>query len=61
LRGNPRGRALSVLMSIQFAYLVVLRVCGRLARLDRTKDAEILILRHLVAVLQREVKTPRLS
>jgi putative transposase len=32
-----------------------------LARLERAKDSEILILRHQVAVLQRPVKTPRLS
>ena len=32
-----------------------------LARSDRAKDTEILILRHQVAVLQRQVKTPRLS
>jgi hypothetical protein len=47
-----------------FAYLAVLRVFGWLAlpaRSDRAKDAEILILRHQVAVLQRQVKTPRLS
>jgi putative transposase len=31
-----------------------------LARSDRAKDAEILLLRHQVAVLQRQVKTPRL-
>ena len=40
------------------------RVFGWLALLawsDRAKDAEILILRHQVAVLQRQVKTPRLS
>jgi putative transposase len=51
-------------MALQFAYLVVLRVFGwlaLLARSDRAKDAEILILRHQVAVLQRQVKTPRLS
>jgi hypothetical protein len=29
-----------------------------LARSDRAKDAEIVILRHQVAVLQRQVKTP---
>ena len=32
-----------------------------LARSDRAKDAEILILRHQVTVLQRQVKTERLS
>jgi transposase InsO family protein len=51
-------------MSMRFAYLAVLRVFGwlaLLARSDRAKDAEILILRHQVAVLQRQVKVPRLS
>jgi|SRR6266702_977646 len=51
-------------MSLRFAYLAVLRVFGwlvLLGRSDRAKDAEILILRHRVAVLQRNVKTPRLS
>lgn len=49
---------------MRFAYRVVLRMFGwlaLLARSDRTKDAEILILRHQVAVLQRQVKAPRLS
>jgi putative transposase len=61
---GPRSRALSVLVSIRFAYLAVLRVFGWLAlfaRSDRVKDAEILILRHQVAALQRQVKTPKLS
>jgi hypothetical protein len=43
---------------------VVLRVFGwlaLLARSDRAKDAEILILRHQVAVLQRQVTAPGLS
>jgi putative transposase len=51
-------------MSLRLAYAAVLRVFGWLAlfaRSDRAKDAEILILRHQVAVLQRQVKTPRLS
>jgi hypothetical protein len=60
----PLVRALSVSMFLRFAYLAVLRVFGwlvLLARSDRAKDAEILILRHQVAVLQRQVKTQRLS
>ena len=51
-------------MPLRFAYLTALRVFGwlaLLARSDHAKDAEILILRHQVAVLQRQVKTPRLS
>jgi len=51
-------------MPVRFAYLAALRVFGwlvLLARSDRAKDAEILILRHQVAVLQRQVRTPRLS
>ena len=49
---------------MRFAYLAVLHVFGwlaLLARSDRAKDAEILILRHQVAVLQRKVKVPKLS
>ena len=44
--------------------MAVLRVFGWLALLahsDRAKDAEILLLRHQVAVLQRQVKKPGLS
>jgi putative transposase len=51
-------------MALRFAYLTVLRVfdwLALLARSDRAKDAEILILRHQVSLLQRQVKTPRLS
>ena len=59
-----RAPALSVLVPLRFAYLAVLRVFGwlaLLARSDRAKDAEILILRHQVTVLQRQTKTPQLS
>jgi hypothetical protein len=51
-------------VSLRFAYMAMLRVFGwlaLLARSDRAKDAEILILRHQLAVLQRQVKIPRLS
>jgi putative transposase len=51
-------------MTLRFAYLAVVRIFGSLAllaRSDRAKDIEILILRHQVAVLQRQVKAPRLS
>jgi putative transposase len=44
--------------------MAVLRVFGwlaLLARSDRAKDAEILLLRHQVAVLQRQVKKPVLG
>jgi putative transposase len=44
--------------------MAVLRVFGwltLLARSDRTEDAEILLLRHQVAVLQRQDKKPVLS
>src|ERR1700733_7968645 len=61
---GPSCPALSVFMTLRFAYLAVLRVFGRLglpARSDRAKDVEILILRHQVAVLQRQVSVPRLS
>jgi putative transposase len=51
-------------VSLRLVYLAVLRVFGWLAlpaRSDRAKDTEILILRHQVEVLQRQVMTPRLS
>src|SRR5690242_14549498 len=60
----PLARALSEPVTLRFAYLAVLRIFGWLALLvqsDHAKDAEILILRHQVAVLQRQARTPRLS
>ena len=57
-------RALSALVTLRFAYMAVLRVFSWLALLSRSdhgKDAEILILRHQVAVLQRQTGTPKLS
>ena len=51
-------------MSLRLAYLTALQVFGwlaLLARSDRAKDAEILILRHQVAMFQRQVKAPILS
>ena len=50
-------------MSLRLAYLAVLRVFGwlaLLARSERAKDAEILILRQQVAVLQRQARAARL-
>ena len=58
------GSALSLLVSLRFAYLALLRVfgwLGLLTRSDRAKDAEILILRHQITVLQRQIKTSRPS
>jgi putative transposase len=51
-------------MSLRFAYLAVLHAFGWLALLARSegaKEAEILILRHQVAVLRRQARAPRLS
>jgi putative transposase len=51
-------------MTLRLLYLLFCRVMGRLALLARTsaaKDAELLMLRHEVAVLRRQVVWPRLD
>ena len=51
-------------MGLRLAYLVLARVLSWLAllvRSDAAKDAEILVLRHEVAVLRRHTPRPRLS
>ena len=51
-------------MSLRLLYLVFIRLCGWLALLSRSsasKDAELLVLRHEVAVLRRANCRPRLD
>ena len=51
-------------MSLHLLYLIFVRLCGWLVLLGRTsasKDAELLVLRHEVAVLRRTNPRPRLD
>ena len=51
-------------MTFRLLYLIFVRLCGWLALLPRSdngKDTEILVLRHQIAVLQRQVSSPGLS
>lgn len=51
-------------MSIRLLYLIFIRLCGGLVLLGRStasKDIELLVLRHEVAVLRRTKPRPRLD
>ena len=56
------GAARSQLMSVRLLYLIMIRVFGwlvLLGRMQASKDAEIMVLRHEVMVLRRQVARSR--
>jgi putative transposase len=61
----PAGApARSALATFRLLYLIFVRLCGWLALLPRSDDAkntEILVLRQQIAVLRRQVRSPRLT
>jgi putative transposase len=51
-------------VTFRLLYLILVRLCGWLAllpRSDNVKNTEILVLRHQIAVLQRQATSPRLT
>jgi putative transposase len=48
-------------VALRLVYLIFIRVLGALAHSGVSKDAEILVLRHQLAVLRRQVPRPRPS
>jgi hypothetical protein len=62
--GNLRRSGLIAAVSLRLLYLILLQVLGLILMMGRTtssKDVELLVLRHEVAVLRRTNPTPRLD
>jgi hypothetical protein len=58
------GPAGSVFVALRLIYLIFIRLLGALAlllRSDVSKEAEILVLRHQLGVLRRQVARPKAS